>query len=478
MMMMNLTPKLLVVDDDLALARTLVRLLREQGYQASTVSGPEAMFEALEGESFDLLLMDAPAMGPRGFRALEALRTDPRWSSLPVLLISASFMDELIARQLGLSRADYLPKPFRIAELLVRIRGHLRLAHDSDPARFEQRFHSTMADILAEVGSTPRSDEIYQILVRRIAQGLRIPRCSVILAQPGDLVGTVVAASEDPLLTNLPTDLRRYPDVRRALESGEPVLIEDVGTDPLFLELRNEWRLSGRGLPVRSLLAIRFSVRTVTGVLLLRTTGDERPLGQTDLRFADALLKPTVTALERAYTLERETISQVPALRSSEVDPLTSCADRQALLRRANQAMAGRSREAATLVLLALDLDRFKRVIEENDQGYANRVLRQVANLLRREQRAADTVARLGVDLFAVLMPDLSLPEGRLFAERLLARFAAHEFGDSERGIHLTASIGLAEWSEIRVPDAAALLALAEHRLQEAKRAGRNRVVA
>lgn len=474
---MNLTPKLLVVDDDLALARTLVRLLREQGYQASAVSGPDALFEALEGEAFDVLLVDAPVMGPRGFQALEQLRADARWKSLPILVLSASFMDDVAARRLGLTRSDFLPKPFRIAELLVRIRGHLRLAHDRDPARFEQRFNSTMADILAEVGSTLRSEEIYQILVRRVAQGLRIPRSSVILAQPGDLVGTVVAAAEDPLLTNLPTDLRRYPDVRRALESGEPVLIENVETDPLFSELRNEWRMSGRALPVRSLLALRFNVRnTISGVLLLRTTGDERPLGQMDLRFADAVLRATVTALERAYELERAESSRAPALRPNEVDPLTSCADRPALLRRANQVM--HHGDSTMLVLLALDLDRFARVNEDYDQAFGNKVLRQAANLLRREQRAVDTVARVGEDTFAVLMPDLDLPEGRRFAERLLARFAAHDFGDGEHGVHLTASIGLAEWGEVRVPDAAALLALAEHRLHEAKRAGRNRVVA
>lgn len=474
---MNLTPKLLVVDDDLALARTLVRLLREQGYQASAVSGAESMFDALEGESFDVVMIDTPAMGARGIQAIERLRQDPRWKSLPLLVISALFLDELVARRLGLTRSDYLPKPFRIAELLVRIRGQLRLAHDRDPARFEQRFHSTMADILAEVGSTRRSEEIYQILVRRVAQGLRIPRCSVILAQPGDLVGTVVAAAEDPLLTNLPTDLRRYPDVRQALESGEPVLIENVETDPLFADLRNEWRLSGRTLPVRSLLALRFSVRdTISGVLLLRTTGDERPLGQMDLRFADAVLRPTVSALERAHDLEQQESTRAPALRPSEVDPLTSCADRPALLRRANQIM--HHGDATTLVLLALDLDRFARVNEDFDQAFGNRVLRQAANLLRREQRAVDTVARVAEDTFAVLMPDADLPEGRRVAERLLARVAAHDFGDGERGVHLTASIGLAEWSEIRVPDAAALLSLAEHRLHEAKRAGRNRVVA
>ena len=50
-----------------------------------------------------------------------------------------------------------------------------------------------MVDILQEVTATLKPDEIYQILVRRVARGLRISKCSILIGSPDDEAGTVVA---------------------------------------------------------------------------------------------------------------------------------------------------------------------------------------------------------------------------------------------------------------------------------------------
>lgn len=476
---MSLTPKLLIVDDDLALARTLVRILKEQGYEAFTVSGHDALFEALAGDSYDVVLIDAPAMGPRGIDALERLRGDPRYRHLPVLLVSGLALDDLTARRLGFTGADFVAKPFRVHELLTRLRAQLRLGQERNKARFEQRSRSEMADILSEVGASLQAGEIYQILVRRVAQGLRIPRCSVILARPGDAAGIVVAAYEDPTLHNLPVDLRKYPEIRQCLESGESILVEDVATDPLYEQVRQEWAAEGRPVTARSAIVLRFSIRGVpSGVFFLRTTRDETPLSQLDLRFADQLIHAAVTALERAYEVEQAMRSGAGQAGLGEVDPLTSCVDRRTLIGRADREMDRTLREASTLACLVLDLDGFAKVNETWDTDFGDRVLKQVANLLRREQRAIDTVARLQEDSFAVLLPEQTTAEALAFAERLLRRITGHEFGESGRKVKLTASIGLSAWPDQRVANAEGLVGLAEKHLADAKRGGRNRVVA
>ena len=80
-----------------------------------------------------------------------------------------------------------------------------------------------MMDIMQEVTASLKPEEIYQILVRRVAQGLNISRCSIVIAGPEEDSGTVVAAFENPMLHNLPVDLKRYPEIRRALTSGDVV---------------------------------------------------------------------------------------------------------------------------------------------------------------------------------------------------------------------------------------------------------------
>ena len=129
------------------------------------------------------------------------------------------------------------------------------------------------------------SAEIYQILVRRVAAGLRIARCSVVLAAPGDREGTVVAAFENPNLRDLRVDLTKYPEITRALESGETVMVPDVDADPLYQDVLMTWGTQQTGMRrTKSVIALPFSLGARrSGVFFLRTTADDPPLNRLDL---------------------------------------------------------------------------------------------------------------------------------------------------------------------------------------------------
>ncbi|MFL5460538.1 MAG: response regulator [Gemmatimonadales bacterium] len=229
---MSVAPKILVADDDQALSRTLSWILKENGYDVFTAPGGEHLFEHLTAETFDLLLLDIMMPKVDGLQLLQRVKADPRFKDLPVLMISSMPPEEATVRSLGLGAADFIPKPFRVRELLARVKAHLRVGRELNQARAEARSRSEMMDIMQEVTASLKPDEIYGILVRRVAQALSIARCSIIMAGPDDEVGTVVAAFENPMLHNLQVDLKRYPEIRRALKTGEVVLVRDVHTDP------------------------------------------------------------------------------------------------------------------------------------------------------------------------------------------------------------------------------------------------------
>ena len=102
-------------------------------------------------------------------------------------------------------------------------------------------------------------------------------------------------------------------------------------------------------------------------------------------------------------------------------------------------------------------------------------VLRQLAGILRREQRAVDVVARYGGEEFVVLLPETASSGARIFAERILRRVSTHDFGESGRPVHATISIGIAAFPDDRVSDGESLLKLADANLYKAKLDGRNR---
>lgn len=287
--------RVVILDPDLALARTLTRILREAGYDVAAIARPEELGTALADLPSDLLLADLMALGHEApqavLAALQSARPRPRLVLASSLPPSAEDF-----HLLGLTAASYIAKPFRVHELLARLHQELpprTTATAADPAR-------TSAVVMADVTTGLTPQEVFQLLVRRVAQGLRIPRCSIILARRGDVRGTVVAAYENPALGELEIDLARYPEIMRAMESGEVVHVPDATSDPLYDTVRAGWQQAGGPPPVRSVIAIRFDLRgEPAGVFFLRTSEADAPLDAQDVGFARQIVEAAVRTLER-----------------------------------------------------------------------------------------------------------------------------------------------------------------------------------
>ena len=466
---MSLAPKILVADDDQALSRTLSWILKENGYEVLTIPGGERLFEHLQAEPFDLLLLDIMMPRVDGLQLLQRVKSDPRFKDLPVLMISSMPPEEATVRSLGLGAADFIPKPFRVREL--------RVGRELNQARAEARSRSEMMDIMQEVTASLKPEEIYQILVRRVAQGLNISRCSIVIAGPEEDSGTVVAAFENPMLHNLPVDLKRYPEIQQALSSGDVVLVRDTTTDPLFTGVRQEWSTGEKRVETRSAIALRFSLRQEpAGVFFLRTTTEDAPLNEQDVSFAEQVIGAAVAALERAYDLESAVMGQEQMRYLAETDPLTNCFNRRALMEKLEQEMDRAARYATMLTGMMIDIDNFKQINDTHGHLVGDRVLKQLANLLKREQRSVDIVARYGGEEFVVLLPETTNTESRNFAERILRRVATHDFGEAGHPVRVTISIGISSYPDERVTDGDSLLRLADSHLYRAKSDGRNRI--
>lgn len=122
-----------------------------------------------------------------------------------------------------------------------------------------------------------------------------------------------------------------------------------------------------------------------------------------------------------------------------------------------------------------LDIDHFKSLNDTYGHSLGDRVLTQLADLLRREQRAMDILARLGGEEFVVLLPETGVRGARIYAERILRKVNGAMMGTAENPVQITVSIGLATFPDERVTDPDSLLRLADLNLLRAKADGRNR---
>lgn len=103
----------LVVDDSRAIRSTIERMLRELGFDVVTAQhGGEALEVLRRGEAMDILLVDWNMPEMNGYDLLVALRADPRWQSVPVMMVTSEVDLGWVRRALEAGANEYLMKPF------------------------------------------------------------------------------------------------------------------------------------------------------------------------------------------------------------------------------------------------------------------------------------------------------------------------------------------------------------------------------
>ena len=173
--------------------------------------------------------------------------------------------------------------------------------------------------------------------------------------------------------------------------------------------------------------------------------------------------------LHRIHSAELEADKRALRKQASE-DPLTGLPNRRQVEQRLPELAAG----AGPLCIAVADVDHFKEVNDRFGHPVGDRVLQELAGLLRTGVRPNDLIARLGGEEFLIAFDGLPLAEAAERCEALRRRVAEADWEAVQPGLRLTISLGVA--AVVPGGDVEAATALADQRLYDAKRAGRNRV--
>jgi len=161
--------------------------------------------------------------------------------------------------------------------------------------------------------------------------------------------------------------------------------------------------------------------------------------------------------------------------RQASQDPLTGLKNRRRFDEDLHTELARSRRERRVGALLMLDLDNFKRVNDTLGHPAGDRVIGEIAAVLRDRMRETDVVARLGGDEFAVVLPHCDIEEARGVATAIAT--AIREHVPREEGVPpITASIGVAMFGVDPRNSFESVLADADAAMYEAKRGGRDSV--
>ena len=448
--------RVLLLGDASARPEGLERALARSGFRVHESDDPRA--EPPPDAAPDVILITAALADAELADTLEAAGY-AFGPAMPRVVALAATDREGAFRALSYGADDAMHAPIHLPELctrlLLRRRQPLPGGKSAPVAALNASF-----ELAHDIYGSLRAEEGLHQLCRRVARALDLARCSFVLTPPGSSHGRVVADFERPGATDLSLDLTRYPEIAEARRTGEPVVIGDAQSDPLFHEARRQWAAQHPGVELRSVVALPVPVDgEVVGVFLLRPREPRMRLTGEQVAFADSLARAAARALAG-----NGRNGHAPT-----IDPLTGCGTAGLLEERIRAEFERARRYSLGFSIILLDVDGLRAYNERLGQEGGDRLLAELAQVVRGTVRVPDLVCRYGGDEFAIVLPETGGEGARTSIGRVRARLGAHEFPGLEEGDRPQVTAGIVSFPHPAAERVDDMLALAEAALLRAK---------
>ncbi|QSQ28041.1 response regulator [Pyxidicoccus parkwayensis] len=269
----------------------LMERLTASGYHCAAAEKEAGLAQAAEALQPEVVLLSMTAK--RAAEMLDLVRKVERLQRLPVLV------------DLGRTRATEAIKRLPVDDLIrsadevvPRLESALRTSRLRDREERIRMRMGMLLEITQAATSSLELEEILRIAVDKVGRVTGTDRCSVVLVEGSHArTARVVATQEDPSLVELDIEVARYPELRRALETREPVLIEEAQRDPLMAEVRT----SIMPLGVKSILVQPLICQDdLLGALFLRVSRVTASFGRDEQEFAQAVAGVLANSIRNA----------------------------------------------------------------------------------------------------------------------------------------------------------------------------------
>ena len=244
----------------------------------------------------------------------------------------------------------------------------------------------------------------------------------------------------------------------RVMEENRSLYVEDLERSELG---ENAAGQSG----VRSWLGVPIEIHGVVEGALAVQSRTAHAFAPERIRLLEAVGAQAAVAFQNARLYEL-----------AMVDGLTGLFVRRYFDARLDEEIERSKRFGSDFSVVMMDIDDFKQLNDTWGHPAGDRLLRGIAETVRRQMRAVDTAARYGGEEFAMILPRTSMIDAYNQAERIRQQIADYRLVVDEQILSVTASFGIASYPECRADGAEALIRLADRALYRAKRTGKNRV--
>ncbi len=435
------TAAILVVDDDLRARESLV-LLMQRGWQDITeAEDGEQAIDLIQQRQFNLIILDLNMPKKSGDQVLAFIRD--RRIRTPVIVISGEASINKVTEAMRLGAYDIFRKPYNYDELehamrnaLDKMRVEQEKTHIQHRLEHSERLHRYMVD------NSP--DLIYILNLEGQFTFVNDSVTKLLGYDKNDLLGkhySQFIADEDRLKAEYLFNERRREsrssrniELRLKCNPSNPEKPFEVDTRPIELNSMGIYSIDSR---------------------------DQKKVGQ----------------FQGTYGVARDISSRKKAEKmityQAYHDLLTKLPNRAMLLDRLDLAIKQARRSGESLIVMFLDLDRFKLINDSFGHVVGDQLLVEVAERLKTEVRTGDTLARLGGDEFMLLLPQPTSRQQAEFVAQKLIETLQRPFYLRGKEVYINVSIGITVF-----PDDSeyidTLIQKADMAMYEVKSTGRN----
>jgi diguanylate cyclase (GGDEF)-like protein len=324
----------------------------------------------------------------------------------------------------------------------------------------------TFLNLSKVLSATLDMEELFRLALHLIGRSLHVDAYSLMLLEERGERLVAKAAFGLPADGAVGLTLRVGEGISGLVaQTGQPMLVPDVSTEPRFQEERSFWQQRGAFLCV----PLQIKGRGLIGVLNAQKP-DPPGFRLSDLDLFQAVANQVATALENAQLYER-------TRELTTRDDLTGLFNRRHFFDHLEKEVQRARRYRRVFSLLMLDLDDFKRYNDSHGHLKGDEALKEVARLLQASTRRADLVARFGGEEFVVLLPEIGKPKAAVVAEKIRAAVEQYPFAGSslQPDGKMMVTVGLATYPEDS-EEGVQLVDLADRAMYVGKQQGGNRV--
>ena len=312
---MDSQKKVLLVEKDNAIWHFVRNILKKEVYDLDFADDAKYALTKIQNNTTDLILFDCNSLGVNMSEFISLIRnlTD----NVPgIIALTKNINDDVDCTQPAVD--DLITKPLNSTELQYRISRVFERRNMIDLLNKDRADSEALLQISEAVSSTLSSREILHIIVKKVASLFDATRCSIFRVAHEEESAQVIASHDNPDI-EMEITIDNYPEVKKALETGEMVIVQYILLDPLMKDVQENIQ----SLKNNAIVVIPIILKdNVIGTLFLRSVRDNKFFNEREIKFLKVVARIAANALDNAFLYENLESTRLQLVQSERLRAL------------------------------------------------------------------------------------------------------------------------------------------------------------